>query len=565
MLKKNLNMAIIIVSLISASYLLFSPDKITPQEGSEQIQKEVNEVESVTEDEVTNNESKEDQVNRSEINEVDTKLDNTNENEIETTLSDTSKESTNASTEESMTGDSESNASLTKVVAVHAGDLVPPKYQINMRFNPQERILSGTSHITVWNRAEKSTDYVLIQAFMNAFQEDEALPVLSKSREKAYPRGIKYSNMTFQNVKGNGKKVEVQLNGSVLRLELERPWLPGQKLEVSLEWETVIPDVHHRVGAHDDAFWFGNVLPVMAVYDGKWHGYQYETIGDPFFSEASQYAVTIQLPENYEVITSGKNIELDIKNGQKTIKVEADRVREFAFAITSNHKVVSAVTKSGKVVHLYYRYTSKDIITRNLSLAVDMLDYLEKRVGEYPYEQLYIFENNMFITGMEYPGLVFVSEHRFKTDTGHVTLLHEIAHQWFYNVIGNDQVLEPWLDEGFATYFTDEFLQGEHLENHYRDERKWLDQRAKGLRIQSVHHYNDWSTYWRSNYRKSSLLIFDLRQRMGEEKFQNFIKEYYRQFQFEIATTEEFKKLLQNYLKEDIESIFKEWGLTSIH
>jgi hypothetical protein len=436
-----------------------------------------------------------------------------------------------------------------------------PSYHIDLQFDPQQRLLTGTSHISVWNRAEQPTEYVLIQAFMNAFQKELALPVLEGFKEKAYPEGIKYTNITFHNIEVNNTKVEPDLDGTVLRLDLEESWSPGQKLEITLQWETVIPEIHHRVGTYQDAFWFGNVLPIMAVYDNEWYAYQYKTIGDPFFSEAADYSVTVQVPEEYEVITSGNELDSHIEDGHKITSVEASQVRDFAFAITSNHKIVSAKTQSGKNVHLYYRYADEDIVLRNLEMSVEMLDYLEKRVGPYPYEQLYIFENNMFITGMEYPGLVFVSAHRLNTDTGHVTVLHEIAHQWFYNLIGNNQILEPWLDEGFATYFTDEFLQGNELDQYYTAQQANLEHRAPGLRIQSVLHYGDWSTYWSSNYRKSSFLIFDLRKRMGEEKFQAFIKEYYAQYQYEIITTDGFMRLAEKYLEEDIDSFFEQWGL----
>jgi hypothetical protein len=455
---------------------------------------------------------------------------------------------------------------VTEEVPSNSTEVVPdevdvPTYHIDLRFDPQTRLLSGTSHITVWNRAELPTDQAKIQVFMNAFQAELDPPVLDAFKERAYPTGIKHTHMKFHRVEVNKAHTNYNVDGTVLTLDLQDAWLPDQKLEISLKWETVIPEIHHRVGTDNGAFWFGNVIPIMAVYDDEWHAYPYETIGDPFFSEASDYYVTIQAPKEYQVITSGNERETQYIEDSRITKVQGTHVRDFAFALSPNHKVLTSETQSGKKVQLYYRYAAEETVQHNLALATKMLDYLEERVGPYPYDQLHIFENKMFITGMEYPGLVFVSAHRLNTATGHVTVLHEIAHQWFYNMIGNNQVLEPWLDESFATYFTDEFLEGDQLEQYYESQRRRLEDRSPDLQLQAVHHYSDWSNYWRSNYRKGSFMIFDLRKRMGEEQFQAFLKEYYTLYQFEIATTEGFKRVVQRYTEEDMDSFFEEWGL----
>ena len=165
----------------------------------------------------------------------------------------------------------------------------------------------------------------------------------------------------------------------------------------------------------------------------------------------------------------------------------------------------------------------------------------------------------MFITGMEYPGLVFVSDHRLATDEGYVTLLHEIAHQWFYNVIGNDQINEPWLDEGMATYFTDEFLQQEKLDVYYAEISAYFQ--LQQLHYKPASEYEDWSTYWRSQYRKASFMIYDLKKQLGEDQFQQFLYEYYDTYQYDIVDGEQFKALVEKYLGETAVDFFSKWEL----
>lgn len=436
-----------------------------------------------------------------------------------------------------------------------------PAYDIELDFDPETALLKGVSKIQVWNQAELATDQVNVQVFMNAFNEDRIPPVLPQFLDKAYPKGMKHTKMEFFKVHVNEEETNFDLTQSVLRIHLKKPWEPKQKLNIVLEWEVYIPEIHHRVGSDNNAFWFGNVLPILAVYDNKWYVYDYETIGDPFFSVNSDYDVTFKTPLDYDVFSTGNELETLLKNDMKTTKVEARNVREFTFAITPDHKVLTLESSSGKEVNLFYRKAEEKHVSNTLEMAVDMLDYLEANIGEYPSNQLHIFENNMFITGMEYPGVVYVQAERLMSDTGYVTVLHEIAHQWFYNVVGNNQVLEPWLDEGFATYLTDAFLQGDQLESYYSLELERLHSRNPDLLIQDIYHYNDWSTYWRSNYRKSSLMLFDLRKQMGDQVFYEFVRTYYDTYKFKIATTTAFKELAQAFTDESLDSFFHDWGL----
>lgn len=447
----------------------------------------------------------------------------------------------------------EENMNLQKEVHI-------PRYEIELEFNPETHILKGISNIAAWNQTEIATNQVNIQVFMNAFKEGNEPPVLPQFIDNAFPSGNKHTEMKFADVKINKQNIDYELLPSALRIKLEESWQPDQKLDIRLKWEVSIPEIHHRVGVEDDAFWFGNVLPILAVYDGEWYVYDYESVGDPFFSEISDYNIHLKTPANYDVISTGSEVESIIEEHTKTTEIEAKNVREFAFAITPNHKALTLKSKSGKEVNFFYRKADEQKVHHTLEMAVDMLDYLEEKIEEYPYEELHIFENNMFITGMEYPGLVFVQAERLKSETGYVTVLHEIAHQWFYNVVGNNQILEPWLDEGFATYLTDEFIKGDQLENFYASELQTLKARNPDLLIQNVYHYTDWSTYWRSNYRKSSLMLFDLRKRMGDQMFEEFVRTYYETYKFKIGTAIDFKELAEQFMDHDLESFFHDWG-----
>jgi hypothetical protein len=314
-----------------------------------------------------------------------------------------------------------------------------PQYDMELQFDPGHSQLWGTTRIKVWNRAQLPTREVNIHLFLNAFEQGNKVPVLDDFIDKAYPSGIQHGSMEISNVEVAGQRMTTYSEaGTVLRIDLQKDWMPNEKVEIQLEWKATVPEIHHRLGAKEGAYWFGNVLPILAVYDDQWMVNDYEVVGDPFFSEASDYTVNITIPSHYNVISTGEEISSQSKDGKKKIRIKAKQVRDFAFAVSANHKVKSIETTDGKKINIYYRYTGEAQIDHTLKQVAGMVEYMEKRVGPYPYPELDIFENEMFITGMEYPGFVFVQAKRLDSQTGHQTVLHEIAHQWFYNVVGNN-------------------------------------------------------------------------------------------------------------------------------
>lgn len=425
-------------------------------------------------------------------------------------------------------------------------------YDSELIFLPEQQLISGTTRITARNNGELPTDKIYIHLFLKAFNKDEPLPVLPEFVKRTYPKGIVYGDFILNNVEVEGQHIEYHTDGIILEIRLEKEWEPNQEIGVLLKWQGEIPEINHRIGRHGGSYWFGNILPTLAVYDNDWHTNQYEKIGDPFYTEVSDYNVRIQTPANYEVIATGNQSD-QIDDKLKNTTILAEKVRDFAFAITSQHKKKSVRTSQGIDINFYYHALSESQVNEGLRYASEMVDYMEQRVGKYPYQKLDLFENDMFISGMEYPGIVFLGISKFN----YSSVVHEVAHQWFYNVIGNNPLMEPWLDEAFATYFTDEYIRGDQLEKHYLSQ---ISQYANDkFMIQKVYSYDNWSSYFSGIYRKGSIFVFEIRKLLGEDGFNQFIKNYYDTFQYKIVTKELFEQFVQSYTEENVSSVINEW------
>ncbi|WP_028987255.1 M1 family metallopeptidase [Thermicanus aegyptius] len=425
-----------------------------------------------------------------------------------------------------------------------------PTYTHHLSFQPENRILTGDSLIQTWNRTNIPTREIHLQVFLRAFGKGEPAPVFNEFMPKVYPGGFSYSSLQLTQVLLDGEPVPYTVENADLKLILLKDWKPGEKKEIRISWKAELPAIHHRMGKEGDSFWFGNALPILAVYDGKWHSYAYEKAGDPFFSQFSDYHVEIEYPSRYTLISTGEKEERS--EGEKKIaKVHAEGVREFAFALTAQHQVVSKLTEDGVLLQFYYYKLSKKAAQEGLDQAEEMLRFMKNLVGEYPYKRLTLFENEMFISGMEYPGLILLDRSKYKGET----VVHEVAHQWFYNLVGNDQVMEPWLDEAIVTYYTDRFIRGSGLNDYYLQIKKRWEKDGKP-KLSSVLGYTTWSQYYRDIYLYGSLMLYELEQKMGREKFNDFMKKYVAEFRGKIAHKEDFIRLAEEVSGVNLDSFF---------
>jgi aminopeptidase N len=196
------------------------------------------------------------------------------------------------------------------------------------------------------------------------------------------------------------------------------------------------------------------------------------------------------------------------------------------------------------------------------------LEVYSDRFGTYPYSEMDIVQAPLTYHGMEFPGMNLIggqTYNRFVQDLEMLTV-HEVAHQWWYNQVGNDQVLTPWLDEGLAEFST---------QYYYRDRwgeptaeqlqlRRWgvpvaaAKQRKKDAPIgKPVDEYKD--NYETIVYGKGALFFSALREKLGAETFDGLLRTYLERYRWKIATPADFQALAEEVSGQDLDALFKEW------
>src|SRR5699024_559718 len=165
------------------------------------------------------------------------------------------------------------------------------------------------------------------------------------------------------------------------------------------------------------------------------------------YSVTSSFDVTFDLPEEIQVIAPGERTNEQKAAGRTSHRFQADNIRDFAAVFHTELQMTER--KVGKVlVRLHYLEGEEEKAERMMAAAEQSLETYDRLIGPYAWEELDIVSvafDPSFNGGMEYPQLVMINTpYRFDQEELEGTVMHEIAHQWFYAAVGNDPYQEPW-------------------------------------------------------------------------------------------------------------------------
>lgn len=409
-------------------------------------------------------------------------------------------------------------------------------YVIVASYDDQSHILSATQTIKVTNRSENSLTAIKFHIYANQYREGAATPIVPATyKSRAYINGDSYGDITFDSVKVNGNAVAYTIEGQdldILSVPIDE-FFPDQTAEIEMTYQIQLANVAHRLGYTDNTVNLGNFYPILAqIENGVYVCSPYYNIGDPYVNDVANYNVTLTLPENYLVASSGELIEATNTNGLATYSYKANALRDFAMVLSNKFQKLSQNVNNTQVNYYYYNDAEAEA---SLATAVEMLQFLNKTVGDYPYSTYTVAETDFCYGGMEYGGLAMVTS---GSKSYQEAVAHETAHQWFYGLVGNDQIANAWMDEGLAEFMTYLYLDKAGvtpLENSIKAITKTYVSYVDVLN----HYYDNVDTSFRAldNYKndneyvvftyvKGSLLFGTLYDIMGETKFNKALNNY---------------------------------------
>jgi hypothetical protein len=343
---------------------------------------------------------------------------------------------------------------------------------------------------------------------------------------------------------------------TVLPVTLDTALPSGATATVTMQLSIHVPVRNDRFGTHRGLSLLGTALPTLAVHDDKgWHLDPFVDLGESFYSIVGDYRVTLNVPAGLDTPTSGRRVSQRMMGSRRITTYEALDVRDFEWAAGRLSRLTGRAGDTRVVV--WFQPSS---MTRNRALAA--LDDAEtsmrafsKAFGTFPYPEMdVVLTAFTSFGGMEYPTIIF-------TNTPRLTISHEIAHQWWFGIVGDDEYAEPWLDEGFATW------------SQYLPFGGWkrcdqFDFPAQEDRLTNDmgfwnHHRNE---YW-VIYGGGGCLLANLASRFGFDRFVEILGDYGGSHWLGVARTDDFKAAIEAAAAADLpgfdpESYWAEWRVT---
>ncbi len=448
------------------------------------------------------------------------------------------------------------------------------EYFIEVDLNPSDMTYKGKQRVSYINKTGISLEEIYFHLYPNAFSNLEDAPILFNIGEKIDKRTYSPGYINIEKVRVDDKEVEWNIEGNketILGLQLDKALKTNEIAEIYLEYTVKIPSTKDRFGYHNNGINLGNWYPILAVYDEKgWNLDSYYKIGDPFYSEVSNYKVSITIPKEYIVAASGKIISETEKGGKVTYKIEGNLIRDFAWAASKNFFLKERYV-DGIKLKVYSINDNEDLIDEALAMGENALRVFNRIFGKYPYEE-YTIVITHFPSGMEYPTLVFISNDYFYKpllNTLEKIIVHETAHQWWYGLVGNDQIKEAWLDESLATYseviYTNEIHGRQAGEDYLKENIKlgyeYMVEYLGGDEVvnKPLSDFKDWDDYSLLVYIRGAMFIDRIKDEFGEESLYEILKTYYNSYKYQIATSKDFIKVCEDITKVSLEPLVEEY------
>lgn len=449
-------------------------------------------------------------------------------------------------------------------------------YKISAELDTAKKTITAQQSVTYVNTESVELKELYFHVYTNAFKTEETAPFLFNDFDRAYSGGFKPGYTEVSSVKlkdGDAMKYSFQGNdNTIMKVEIKEPLKPGEKLEMDMSYKVVIPPANERFGYGDSHFNLGNWYPVAAVYDKTgWNLDKYFAIGDPFYSDSANYEVTIKAPKEFVIAASGQLTSDKTEGDHKIWSFHGSNMRDFAFIANKDFKVLEE-NVDGTIVKSYYYKKDENRGKEALKIGAESIRVFNEKFGKYPYPAYSVVET-VFPSGMEYPGLVYISDNYYKSFTNKdmltIVIVHETAHQWWYSLVGNDQVDEAWLDEGFATYSESIYIENAvsktRGESYYtrsveeRHDQVMAQNIIDGVVVRGLNEFKNWDDYGPTVYTRGAVVLNELRKLLGEEKFFEIMQAYFKQYEFKIATTEDFINVSEQVSGQQLDDFFSTW------
>ncbi|WP_457618925.1 M1 family metallopeptidase [Lutibacter sp.] len=476
-------------------------------------------------------------------------------------------------------------------------------YKMDVDVDVENYQYNGTQKLVYTNNSPDVLKKVFYHLYYNAFQPGSEMdarlqeivdpdrrmvnnigtkenPKYESRIAKLKPNEIGY--LKVLSLTQNNKKVKYKVIGTVLEVILNKPINPGEKATFDMSFKGQLPVHIRRAGRNNKdgvALSMAQWYPKMAEYDFEgWHADAY--IAREFHGVWGNFDVTIHIDRTYTIGGTGylqnpqeighgyedKTQKLKVAKGEKlTWHFIAPNVHDFTWAADPNYTHDILKMDNGVILHFLYKndkkYTKawKEI----QPFTVKAMEYYNKNIGDYPWKQYSVIQGGD--GGMEYSMCTLVAGgETFNSIAG--TVFHELAHEWFQQVLATNESEHSWMDEGFTSYISsiasDKILRGGDGKPSARNYRGYFYSVKSGIQEPLTTHadrFNTNAAFSIGSYTKGSMFLTQLNYIIGEENVKKILKKYFNDFKFKHPTPNDFKRVAEKVSGIQLGWFLNEW------
>jgi len=488
-------------------------------------------------------------------------------------------------------------------------------YTIDVSLNDKEKSLKGFEKIVYKNNSPSSLDFIWFHIYPNAYKNDNtAMFQQIKSDTSRTKKLEKYTYGSIEDLsfKVNGVAAATEAHSNpqyidVIKVKLQSPLKPGDSTIITAEFKVKLPSYFSRSGFEDGEFMVTQWYPKPAVYDKDgWHEFPYLDMGE-FYSEYADYKVNITLPAEYVVgatgvlqnadelaqykTTGAKNFAekggkpalyvAKDKTATKTLTYEIKNVPDFAWFADKKYVVAYDTVKlaSGKVVDVFtYYYNKKQTLwLQSVAYAKDAVKKYSNWIGEYEYPVVQVVEGpkNNASGGMEYPTITLITSPDAKPESLDAVIAHEVGHNWFMSILGSNERMHSWQDEGLNTYYQFRYEAEKYRANSALGK---IPDNVKALPVDQFQaaiynavlsipfksaietpaaNFTSSDEYGMTAYLKTALWVYMLESALGKDKIDQAFKTYFNDWKNKHPTPQDMKTSFEKSLGVNLDKFFE--------
>lgn len=494
-------------------------------------------------------------------------------------------------------------------------------YKIEATIDETTDILDGHEILTYWNNSPDTLPFVFFHLYQNMNLKGghvENLNINNNSKPRLGKYQAQGLGEPVEYIRVNGKDLKTIIDFTVMKVFLEKPILPGDSIVFDIKFKTYWDSegslrsrykVFNAYGFkhYDGVHWY----PRICVYDSKFGWDTFQHLGKEFYGDFGSYEVSLNFSSNYvlgatgilqnekEVLPDELRQKLDVKNfsnkpwesepsvvtpynknERKTWKYFAVNVHDFSFTADPTYRIGEAEWDGIKVYTLCQEPHASGWYQLAPYIAACLKLYSED-FGRYVWPQITVADAR---DGMEYP-MLNLDGGRYPWSNGLYT--HELGHEWFFGMVGNNETYRAALDEGFTQFLTAWSLhkldgpygvQRTYRSKYYERYKEpvtvtdgnvylgYLSDAIRGTEPEPLNTHSDafdgalgHGGGYRHVYFKTATMLYNLQYTLGDTLFQNAMKHYFNQWKICHPYFEDFRNSIIHYTHIDLNWFFDQW------